>query len=115
MSDKNSQQRKLIVHQNATNDIDNTTDYLTVTVSVTQAVRFQNAVADAMEYLLTMPYLGAPHEVQNPLLQGMRKFPIPEFRKYLIFYLTPDGDIEIVRILHTSQNTDAILEAEILE
>ena len=40
---------------------------------------------------------------------------MPEFRKYLIFYLAPDGNIEIVRVLHSSQDTGAILEAEILD
>ncbi len=115
MSDESTPQRRLIIRDNATRDIHRITDYLADNSSVAKAVQFQNAIANAIEYLLTMPYIGPLKEVQNPSLQDLRKFIIPEFRQYLVFYLTPEGNIEIVRVLHSSQDTDAILEAEILE
>jgi plasmid stabilization system protein ParE len=31
-------------------------------------------------------------------------WPIPRFRKYLIFYLSTDETVEVVRVLHGSQN-----------
>jgi len=112
MSDENTPLRRLIIRRNADSDIDRIMEYLSDNFSVAKAVQFQSAVVDAMDYLLTMPYIGSLKEVQNPSLQDMRKFIIPEFRQYLLFYLTPDGTIEIVRVLHSSQDTDAILEAE---
>jgi plasmid stabilization system protein ParE len=115
MSDENRPQRTLIIRPNARNDIERITDYIADNSSVAKAVQFQNAVAGAIENLLMMPYMGALKEVRNPSLQDLRKFIVPEFRQYLIFYLTPEGNIEVVRVLHSSQNTDAILEAEVLD
>jgi len=115
VSGESTPPHRLIIRRNASDDIDRITEYIARTVNVTASVRFQTAVADAMDYLLTMPNLGAPRFYQNPVARGLRMFPMPEFRKYLLFYLTPEGTIEIVRVLHSSQDTDAILEAEILE
>ena len=69
MSDETPAIRRLIIHDNAARDIERITDYLADNSSIAKAVSFQNAIANAMEYLLTMPLMGAPYEVQNPLLQ----------------------------------------------
>jgi len=115
VSDENVPHRRLVIRPNAENDIEDHAAYIGRHVNIAASVRFRSATVDALDYLLTMPNMGAPRFYRNPAIKGLRMFPIPDFRQYLIFYLTPEGTIEIVRVLHSSQDTDAILEAEILE
>jgi toxin ParE1/3/4 len=45
-------------------------------------------------------------------LEGLRKWSVEEFETYLIFYLSFDDYIEIVRIVHAARDIEAILEQE---
>ncbi|WP_199348910.1 type II toxin-antitoxin system RelE/ParE family toxin [Microcoleus sp. FACHB-SPT15] len=42
----------------------------------------------------------------------MRKWSVKGFEKHLIFYLSFDDYIEIVRILHAARDIEAILEPQ---
>ena len=55
-----------------------------------------------------MPGGGALRDYGDPALAGLRMWPIPKFPKYLIFYLTTEKTVEIVRVLHGAQNLQAI-------
>ena len=46
-----------------------------------------------------MPEMGAPRYFDNPSLVGLRMFPLHEFSKYLVFYRSTQGGIEVVRVL----------------
>lgn len=50
--------------------------------------------------------------MNNPRLQGLRKWGIRGFEKYLIFYLVSEELITIVRIIHGSRDIPTILEQE---
>ena len=50
--------------------------------------------------------------VTNPCLEGLRKWSVKGFEKHLIFYLSVDNYIEIVRILHAARDIEAILERQ---
>jgi toxin ParE1/3/4 len=45
-------------------------------------------------------------------LNGLRFWRLPGFGNHLIFYLTNEQCIEIVRVLHGARNIDAILRNE---
>jgi plasmid stabilization system protein ParE len=64
----------------------------------------------AIDKIAFMPNAGAPREVQNKLLPGLRMW---RFRNYLVFYITPEGVVDIVRVLHGAQDIGEILEDEI--
>lgn len=59
-----------------------------------------------------MPGMGSLYPVENSRLQGLRKWPVKDFKKYLIFYFERDDAIEVVRILYATQDINSILDGE---
>ena len=59
-----------------------------------------------------MPLVGNERKFSNPKLWGIRLWFVKEFEKYLIFYRVFDNYIEIVRVLHSAQDIDSIMEDE---
>jgi plasmid stabilization system protein ParE len=65
------------------------------------ATRFSDAVNDALRRLDDHPELGARRDIDNPRLQDLRIWPIPEFPDYLILYLPSENDgIIPLRLVH---------------
>jgi len=48
-------------------------------------------------------------------LHGMRRLPVNEFEKYLIFYLPHEHGIEVIRILHGARDIDGLFAEEELD
>lgn len=76
------------------------------------ARRFRLAAEATFATLAASPGIGTPYEVANPRLAGLRCGRVKRFRNYLIFYLTVEGGIEVIRVLHGARNIQAILEDE---
>lgn len=76
------------------------------------ARRFRLAAEATFAALACSPGIGAPYEVANPRLQGLRSAQVRRFRNYLIFYLPVAGGIDVIRVLHAARNIRAILEDE---
>jgi len=76
------------------------------------AHRFRQAAEATFSALARMPGTGAPYEVNNPRLQGLRCARVSRFRNYLIFYRPIDGGIDVIRVLHAARNIAAILDEE---
>lgn len=74
------------------------------------AERFINASEMAFDKLTQMPRKGQRQEFKSPELVDTRRWFIPGFDKYLIFYRPIKGGIEILRVLHGMQNIDAIID-----
>jgi toxin ParE1/3/4 len=73
------------------------------------AERFLEALEAALESLLDMPGMGASFKSEEPRLLGLRRWAVPGFRNYLLFYReTPEG-IEVFRVLHGARDLDRIL------
>ncbi len=77
-------------------------------------------VSDASERLLTasenvfarlaeMPGLGVAYSSAYGSQSGLRRWPVPGFRNYLIFYRPTGTGVEIVRVLHGARDIDAAL------
>jgi toxin ParE1/3/4 len=77
--------------------------------------RYLNSANQAFEELARMPGLGSPQEFDNPDLAGLRCWRVPGFEKHLIYYLTLEDGIKIVRVLHGARDVRGILEAEDVE
>ena len=99
--------RKIIIRDDAFDDLD-TSSATIGEYSSSASVRFLTEAQKAFRVLADLPGIGAPRSYNNPDLSGMRMWPVSGFRKYLIFYLTTEDTIEIVRILHGSQNIQSI-------
>ena len=73
------------------------------------ALRFTEAVQSAFERLLEFPSIGAIRSFRNKQLEGLRAWPIPGFKNYLIFYRIESDWIEIIRVLHGARDLEAAL------
>jgi toxin ParE1/3/4 len=75
-------------------------------------LRFIEAAEKAFLRLLDLPDIGRRRQFRHPDLAGVRSWPVPGFEKHLIFYrLAPQG-IQVLRVLHSARDLDAILGPE---
>ena len=74
--------------------------------------RFIDASEIAFEKLAQMPLKGKPQSFQSPKLKDVRRWFIPGFDKYLVFYRPLKGGIELLRVLHGMQDVDAVMDDE---
>ncbi|WP_315790892.1 type II toxin-antitoxin system RelE/ParE family toxin [Fischerella sp. JS2] len=77
------------------------------------ALHFFDAVRETFAELARMPGMGRLYKVQNPRLQGLRKWAVKDFKKYLIFYFQQDENIQILRVLYAGRDIERILEQEL--
>jgi len=75
------------------------------------ADRFIDAVRATEEVLLRTPGLGTRRDYDNPALVGMRFHLVKGFRKYLVFYIPRSDGIEVVRVLHSARDLEALFRS----
>ena len=81
--------------------------------SVKTAEAYFDALFDTFDKLLEHPKMGAVVEEAEGELHGLRLIPVSsKFRKYLVFYLSKDKSIHIVRILHSSRDIEPLFADE---
>ena len=51
-----------------------------------RALRFLSEIGDSLFILVNSPYLGSPRFYASPVLHSLRRYQIPSFRYYGIFY-----------------------------
>ncbi len=95
----------------AEKDIDSHCDFF-AQKSVEKALKFDQAVFESFERLCEMPNIGSVRNYQNTKLLNVRLWFVKDFEKYLIFYQVFGNYIEIIRVLHSAQDIDSILEEE---
>ena len=95
----------------AESDIDSHCDFF-AEKSVEEALVFDRAVFETFDRLCEMPFIGTERQYSNPKLSEIRLWFVKDFEKYLIFYRVFGNYIEIVRVLHSAQNVESILEEE---
>lgn len=76
------------------------------------AGRFHAAIEDACKRLADSPELGGRIASDSEAVAGMRMWPVPGFRSYLIFYRPLSAGVEVVRILHGARDWLPIIEAQ---
>jgi toxin ParE1/3/4 len=76
------------------------------------ATRFLEAVDQSIETICAMPQIGAPIASGNPILSGMRFWPVKDFEDILIFYTVQPEVLRVVRILHGKRDIKRILQRE---
>lgn len=67
------------------------------------ALRFIDSVEEALERLERFPYLG---RVRHFRQQGLRSWPVPGFRRWLIFYLPIKNGVRLYRVIHSARNLE---------
>ncbi|MBX9257765.1 type II toxin-antitoxin system RelE/ParE family toxin [Desmonostoc muscorum CCALA 125] len=103
--------KRIVITPKASLDIDEYFAYI-AQENPNTALLFFDSVRQTFAQLARMPGMGSPYPLDNPRLQGLRKWAVKGFKKYLIFYFERDESIEVVRILYAEQNIERILEQE---
>ena len=95
-------------------DIDEAAKYYVEEASLDVALRFLDAVEEAYKFVCSNPNAGSRGQYRSWRLEGIRRWPVPSFQNYLVFYrLTlTDEWVEIVRVLHGARDIEALFEAE---
>ncbi|HWE35428.1 MAG TPA: type II toxin-antitoxin system RelE/ParE family toxin [Isosphaeraceae bacterium] len=76
----------------------------------TTSERFLQALERISLQIAARPDIGAPYPVADPALARLRCVRVPRFRNHLVFYLTFDDRIEVVRVLHGARDVDSLLD-----
>jgi toxin ParE1/3/4 len=74
------------------------------------AIRFIDSVESTLELLASMPDRGSPCFYSQTRLNGLRRWPVKAFERWLIFYFPSKHGIDVARILHGARNLDEIFE-----
>ncbi|MBD2307506.1 type II toxin-antitoxin system RelE/ParE family toxin [Chroococcidiopsis sp. FACHB-1243] len=77
--------------------------------------RFLAAAEATFNQLAKMPQIGKLCQFSNPILAGIRQQGIKGFKKYLVFYRPSDSGIEILRVIHSARDIEAILDDDMRE
>lgn len=101
---------KHVIRPSARNDILRQYEYYFLEGVPDIAVRFIDAVHESISRICQMPGIGAPKQLMNPKLYGLRVWPVQEFEEIRIYYLTGNEEIKIIRVLHGRRDIHAILE-----
>jgi len=71
------------------------------------ALRFVDAIESSLELLSEMPEAGVRFETDDPLLRNrVRKWVVPEFRRYLIFYVFEAGVVHFLALIDGRSDYD---------
>lgn len=98
----------IIISLPARADISHNYNYLRE-LNSDSALKFFDATRATFAEIARNPEIGRKYPVNNPRLQGLRKWQVSGFRKYLIFYRVQETSIEILRVLYGTQDLDRIL------
>jgi plasmid stabilization system protein ParE len=95
---------KYFLLQDAEDDLIERANYLFEHASDRVMLRFIHAVFATAETLAGMPELGPVCRSANPRLRQLRRFPVNGFKRFFILYHPVPSGIEVIRIVHSSQD-----------
>jgi toxin ParE1/3/4 len=101
--------KKIIITPKASQDLDDCFAYISEGNPET-ALRFFDSTRLTIAQIARMPEIGSIFVTNNDRLQGLRKWSVKDFRKYLIFYIDREEVVEIVRILYATRDVSSILD-----
>ncbi|MBD2460669.1 type II toxin-antitoxin system RelE/ParE family toxin [Oscillatoria sp. FACHB-1407] len=101
--------KRIIITPRASQDLDDHFAYISEN-DVETALRFFDSARLTIAQIARMPGIGSSYPSTNPRLQGLRKWAVKNFKKYLIFYCDRDDAVEIVRILYAAQDINSLLK-----
>ncbi len=101
--------KKIVIMPKASQDLDDCFAYISQD-NPKIALQFFDLTRLTIAQIARMPGIGSVFESNNIRLQGLRKWAVKDFRKYLIFYIDRDEVVEIVRILHATRDINSILD-----
>ncbi len=101
--------QRIFITPKASQDIDDLFNYFAQN-NHDVALSFFDAVRLTIAQIAKTPGVGSPYTVNNTRLTGLRKKAVEGFEKYLIFYLSQDDLLSVMRIIHATRDLPTILE-----
>lgn len=77
--------------------------------------RFLYATESTFQQLAKMPGLGRLSGFTHPRLTQVRQYPVKGFKNYLIYYQVQEDVIDVLHVLHGSQDIENLLQQEMTE
>ena len=103
--------RRLVRRRQAERDLGEQLEYI-ARERPAAARRYLIAVEEAFRRLVRMPEMGAPRTFDDPRLASLRVWPVPGFRRFLIFYRVTTNTVDVVRVLHSARDVPRALDGE---
>ncbi|WP_235006797.1 type II toxin-antitoxin system RelE/ParE family toxin [Calothrix rhizosoleniae] len=100
---------RLIVKDQATQDLRQLANYILVNGNKDIAVKFLSAAEITFEQLVKTPGMGKVTQLVVSRLGEIRQWRIKDFKEYFIFYRIADANVEILRVLHGARDLADIL------
>ena len=74
------------------------------------AHRYAMALENAFARLREMPEVGVLRSFDARTLRAVRVWPLPGFRRFLIFYRVTPTVVEVIRVLHSARDIPRVLK-----
>lgn len=71
-------------------------------------IRFLIAVENSMQQIAEFPFIGKERRFANKQFQSIRMWHVRGFENHLIFYLTIEATVEVIRVLYGSRNIEEL-------
>jgi plasmid stabilization system protein ParE len=88
----------------ARRDLFHTSEYLNREVSLQLAERFLMALDHTIQQIAGFPYAGSLFPVRRIRALEIRRWPVKEFPRYLIYYAVGARKVTLLRILHSARD-----------
>lgn len=88
----------------ADEDIDRHFEYLNIESSLTTACAYLDALETTLNDIAQNPHIGSMKTMSKDLLSGVRMWPVKRFKRFLVFYINREESIDVIRIIHASQD-----------
>ena len=106
---------RYVVRPKADEDLDHQSFYLAEKASPEVGHRFLIAAHETFVLLAAHPEMGWHPRLKHPDLASLRTFRIPGFERILVLYRPKPDGVEILRVIHGSQNLSKLLRREGIE
>lgn len=104
--------RDLRVLPGADADVDEAAIYYADHGGLEVGLRFLRAVQEAYAFIRENPEAGPRGRYRNRRLRELRRWPVPGFESYLVFYRPTEDGVEVARVLHGARDIESILQAD---
>ena len=86
--------------------------YLAENAALDSADRFLANAERCFSELAEQPQMGSPLTLRRAEFAGMRKWRVPDFENFLVFYLPRNDGISVVRVLYAARDWWKLLGVE---
>ena len=106
---------RYVVRPKADQDLDDQAFYYATEASPEVGHRFLVSAHETFSLLSTQPEMGWNPKLRLAELHGLRLFRVTGFEKILILYRPLENGVEILRVIHGSQNVRRLLRRRGIE